>query len=63
MITVAIMINGHPIMARSAVNTGVRRRGGYVDYRVDDGSTVQHKPDDGAIALAHKLLDTIKEAK
>lgn len=60
-LTVAILINGNPIMARSAVNSGKSAPDNRVPYDVDDGSIVYHDPDDGAIALAHKLLDTIKE--
>lgn len=60
MLTVAILINGNPLMARSAVNT-TRRRGREAVYRCDDGSEVLHDPDDGAVALAIKLLGTIKE--
>lgn len=30
-------------------------------YDVDDGSVVHHCREDGAIALAHMLLDTIKQ--
>lgn len=58
MITVAILINGQPLTARSAVNTG-EEKGCRVKYRVDDGSDVWHDPDHGAIELAKKLLDTI----
>lgn len=61
MITVAIMINGHPIMARSAVNTGKTLGNGCTVYRVDDGSAVHHREKDGAVKLAQKLLKTIKE--
>lgn len=58
MITVAILINGQPIFTRSAVRvvTGTPN-----EYRVCDGSTIKHEADDGAVALAHKLLETIKE--
>lgn len=58
MITVSIHINGAPIFVRSAVRvvTGEPNQ-----YRVDDGSTIEHHYDDGAIVLAKKLLDTIKE--
>jgi hypothetical protein len=31
------------------------------EYSVDDGSIIEHNPQDGAIALAIKLLQTIKE--
>lgn len=57
MISVVILINGQPIIARSAVN----RRAELGVYVVDDGSHVEHNPDDGAVALAIKLLQTVKE--
>jgi len=60
MLTVAILINGNPLMARSAVNSGCQE-GEATIYKVDDGSTILHEPADGAVALAHKLLDTIVE--
>lgn len=63
MITVAILINGHPIMARSAVNTGQVLGDGCVVYAVDDGSKIHHRPGNGAVKLAEKLLKTIKEQK
>lgn len=55
MITVAILINGNPIMARSAsrVKDGL--------YKCDDGTMIEHNYELGAIPLAKKLLDTIKE--
>jgi hypothetical protein len=62
MITVCILINGQPIMARSAVNTG-KHRNGKVVYRVDDGGTLLHDPEDGAVELAKLLLGTIREPK
>ena len=66
MLTVAILINGNPIMARSAVNTGTtdkldKHEVKRTIYKVDDGSSILHDPDDGAVALAKKLLDTIVE--
>lgn len=60
MITVAILINGNPIMARSANNIGKRKEN---KYKCDDGTIIEHNPDDGAVALAKKMLDTIKEVK
>lgn len=57
MIGVYITINGEPIFARTAVNR-LRERGVYVS---DDGSEIQHNPDDGAVALAIKMLQTIQE--
>lgn len=57
MISVVILINGQLVIARSAVNR-LPEVGAYV---VDDGTHVKHNPDDGAVALAIKLLETIKE--
>lgn len=65
MITVAIMINGNPLVARSATNTRKQyfENSSFIRYAVDDGTEVIHNPADGAVALAHKLLDCIKEYK
>lgn len=63
MISVAIMINGNPIMARSAVNKGIEFDDGNVEYLCDDGTIIYHNPDDGAVELAIKLLKTIQEQK
>jgi hypothetical protein len=62
MISVAILINGKPIMARSAHRRTARHAKGKEQcYMVDDGTLVYHNPDDGAVALCIKLLQTIKE--
>jgi hypothetical protein len=61
MISVHIAINGTPILARSAV-----RREGLTQpftYDCDDGTVIEHNYGDGAVVLAKKLLDTIKESK
>lgn len=63
MITVAILINGQPIHARTAVNQAKKNKKGETAYKVDTGEIVWHDRDDGAIELAKKLLDTIKEQK
>lgn len=60
MITVAILINGHPLVARNARNTGDINEDGQTKYTTDSGDTVWHKREDGAVVLAHKLLDLIK---
>jgi len=60
-LTVAILINGQPIMARSAVNTGEVLDSGCVVYAADDGTKILHRPGDGAVKLVEKLLKTIKE--
>jgi hypothetical protein len=62
LITVAILINGQPIMARSAVNKG-HAANGFDTYRLDCGRTILHKPSDGAVQLAIAMLRTIKESK
>ena len=61
MISVAIMINGNPIMARSAVNEGEARASKKCRYRLDDGQDILHDPEDGAVKLAIEMLKTIKE--
>ena len=62
MITVAILINGQAIMARSAVNKG-DLKGKKNRYVVDTGVSLWHNPDDGAVKLAIEMLKTIKESK
>lgn len=62
MITVAILINGQPIMARSAVNQG-RQPDGRTRYLVDDGSEILHVREAGAVPLAIEMLKTLKESK
>lgn len=66
MITVSILINGEPIFTRSAVNRGpvegqsptalLKCR-----YDVDEGTVLEHHPQNGAVTLAKMMLDTIKE--
>lgn len=55
MLTVAILKNGHPLTARSAV----RVKDGV--YHCDDGTILTHAYDEGAVQLAIKMLKTIKE--
>ncbi len=55
MIGVYITINGTTIFARTAVNR-LKEHGVYVQ---DDGQTIEHNPDDGAVRLAIKMLETI----
>jgi len=62
MITVSILINGHPIYTRSAVNVGEDANyPGRHRYALDDGSELMHTRDDGAVPLAIQMLGTIKE--
>ena len=63
MISVAIMINGNPIMARSATNRNIKFDDGNEEYLCDDGTIIHHNPDDGAVKLAIKLLKTIQEQR
>lgn len=60
MITVAILINGNPIVARNAINQARTNEKGETAYKTDSGDIIWHHRDDGAVALAHKLLDTIR---
>jgi len=58
--TVTIFINNTPIFTRSARNI-TSKEIGINKYKVDDGSIIKHKREDGAIKLAKKMLDTITE--
>jgi len=60
MITVSILINGHPIYSRSAVNISTDNSQPQ-KYKVDTGEIIEHNQEDGAVALSHKLLNTIQE--
>ena len=61
MITAGIFINGGLFMARSAVNQQEKNDKGEVKYLTDANEVIWHKPEDGAKALAIKLLESIKE--
>jgi len=61
MISVVILINGYPVMARSAFRTTDNKEDEENDYQVDTGEVLVHIPDKGAIPLCKALLDTIKE--
>lgn len=57
MITVAIIINQNPIVVLSAVNQAEINDKGETKYLTDSGDVIWHARDDGAVALAHKILD------
>lgn len=59
MLTVAILVNGQPIYTRTVVNR-IKEKGG---YECDDGSLIKFDPEDGAVKLAIKALETIHEIK
>lgn len=70
MITVTISINNSPIYTRTCVNIGNLTPGGDPDklrdwcrYQCDDGSEIIHDSKEGAVKLAHLMLDTIHEVK
>lgn len=60
MITVAILINGNPLVARNAINQAEVNEQGETKYLTDSGEILWHKKEDGAVKLAHKLLDMIR---
>ena len=62
MITVVILINGNPIMARSATNTSKETPDGSHIYHLDTGKQLIHRRSDGPVKLAIAMLKTIKEA-
>lgn len=58
MITVNVLINGQPVITRSAKRIGtVGKDLSY--YAVDDGRTIQHKRSDDAAVLAAKMLEGV----
>lgn len=59
MITVTILVDGNPLYTRSVVDK-VNETGFYLG---DDGSRIKHAKEDGNVALAIKMLKTIKEVK
>ena len=61
MISVVILINGYPVMARSAFRLSDNGENKENEYQVDTGEKILHVPADGAIPLCKALLDTIKE--
>ena len=60
MITVSILINGNAIATRSAVNVGITPEEKSI-YKLDDGATILHRREHGAVALAIEMLKSIKE--
>jgi hypothetical protein len=60
MITVSILINGEPLVARSCKRVD-GEAGEICTYFTDCGHEIEHNYNDGAVALAHKLLDLIHE--
>ncbi|MBU2177731.1 MAG: hypothetical protein KJ556_21775 [Gammaproteobacteria bacterium] len=66
MITVSILINSRPIYTRTARNIGpVDPLADNVQdnclYLLDTGEVISHRQSAGAVVLAKKMLDTIKE--
>lgn len=61
MISVVILINGNPIMARSAVNKMERNDRNETKYITDCGNVIWHHRDAGAVPLAKMMLDAILE--
>jgi hypothetical protein len=57
MLTVSILKNGEPIYTRSAVNR-LKDHGVYI---LDTGERIMHDPEEGAVALAIKMLHTIED--
>lgn len=57
MITVSISINGEPIYTRTAVNR-LKEHGVYI---LDTGERIMHDQEEGAVALAIKMLHGIED--
>lgn len=61
MLTVAILLNGNPLVAKNAIRQdGPADSEGYIKYKNDAGEIILHRPSDGAVVLAKRLLDTIR---
>lgn len=61
MITVAILINGQPIFARTAVRVETAEAGDLSTYHLDTGEVLRHDMANGAVALAVMMLGSIRE--
>lgn len=60
MITVAVLINGKLLFAKSAVRVSSKANG-VAQYRLEDNVRLEHRVNDGAIRLATLLLATIPD--
>lgn len=64
MITVTVSINGHPVITRSARNTGKTRKlknsFQLHEYEVDDHTKIWHSREAGAAELAIEMLKGVK---
>ena len=61
MITVIVHINGNVVACRSAINrSGADYGEGLQTYEMDCGTIIQHKFEDGAVALAARMLKEVK---
>lgn len=71
MITVTVSINGHPVITRSARNTGKTKKGKTIgkvtgdyilyEYEVDDHTKIWHNRETGAAELAIEMLKGVKQ--
>lgn len=61
MISVTVAINGRTIFHRSAVNKSDTYGEGVQTYELDDHKIIKHEYEDGALKLAIKMLEGIKE--
>jgi len=62
MITISVLINGHPILTRSASRIA-GEEGEICTYKIDTGKIIKHNYDKGFVPLVKKMLGTIDEDK
>lgn len=62
MMSVNITVNGRLIGRATCKRIAEPGRDGKARYRTDSGEIVRHDPNDGAEALAKKLIDTMELA-
>ena len=65
MISVTISIDGKVLVHRGVVNISPDTLNNHEvhTYQSDDGSIIKHRRSDGAVALAIKILKTVREVK
>lgn len=61
MIRVLVSINGRIIHKRTAVRIEDEDKDGVAQYRTGNNTVIAHKPKDGAIELAIKMLKTLEK--
>lgn len=63
-VTLGIFVDGNTAYARTATVMGsMDTKGSLIRLMVDQGKIILHRPKDGVVELARKMLDTIETPK